>query len=190
MMMKQQPILHTARLTVRPFRAADAAAVQRLAGDRAIADTTLHIPHPYADGVAEQWIASHAAKFAEGELANFAIALRQSGKLVGCVGLTILPDFDCAELGYWIGKDSWGLGYATEACRAVLDYAFVNLNLNRVYAMHMHRNPASGRVMEKLGMLREGQLRHHIKKWEKYEDVVVYGLLRDEWVPREKQPGT
>ena len=69
--MKQCPTLHTQRLILRPFEMADARDVQRLAGDHAIADTTLNIPHPYEDGMAEQWIATHQPQFEAGEQANF-----------------------------------------------------------------------------------------------------------------------
>ena len=180
--MKQRPILETQRLILRPFELTDARAVQRLAGEYAIADTTLNIPHPYEDGMAEQWIGTHQPQFEAGELANFAVTLREPGELVGAIGLVINRRFDRAELGYWIGVPYWGCGYCTEAGHAVLRYGFTDLNLNRIHAYHLSRNPASGRVMEKLGMTREGRLRQHVKKWDKYEDLVEYGLVRQDWM--------
>ncbi len=96
--MNQQPILKSTRLILRPFEVADAKEVQRLAGDRAIADTTLEIPHPYEDGMAEEWISTHREKFEAGEMVNFAIALLEKGGLIGAIGLRIVPRFERAEI--------------------------------------------------------------------------------------------
>lgn len=180
----QQPTLGTQRLILRPFDLGDAAVVQRLAGDWAIADTTLLIPHPYLDGMAEEWISSHRPKFDAGEMAVFAVVLRETGEIVGAVGFSIIKRFDRAEIGYWIGKSYWGRGYCTEAASAVMEFGFLTYNLNRIYATHFLRNPASGRVMQKLGMIREGTLRQHAKRWDRYEDLAVYGILRNEWEGR------
>ena len=166
---------------LRPFALSDAADVQRLAGDRSVADTTLTIPHPYLNGMAEEWIARHAPGFEAGTLAVFAITLRPSGELVGAVGLVIERSADRAELGYWIGAGSWNLGYSTEAGHALVDYGFENLALNKICAHHFKRNPASGRVLQKLGMRLEGERAQHVKKWDRYEDIVLYGLLRATW---------
>jgi RimJ/RimL family protein N-acetyltransferase len=86
-----------------------------------------------------------------------------------------------AEMGFWIGVQSWGKGYATEAARRVVRYAFEELKLNRVYAHHMVRNPASGRVLEKVGLKREGLLRQRVRKWGVFEDVVLLAILHDDW---------
>jgi [ribosomal protein S5]-alanine N-acetyltransferase len=179
--MTGQPTLETPRLLLRPFRMADAEEVQRLAGDRAVADTTLNIPHPYEDGLAEKWIGNHRDWFDLGEQAVFAITLRPAGTLMGCVGLRINRDDQRAELGYWIGRPYWGQGYCTEAAQAVLAFGFKRLALNRIYAHHFVRNPASGRVMQKLGMSREGRLRQHVRKWGTFEDLELYGILRHQW---------
>jgi RimJ/RimL family protein N-acetyltransferase len=179
--MKQQPTLETTRLILRPFKMSDATAVQKLAGDRSIADKVQNIPHPYEDGVAEEWISTHRPGFEAGELATFAAVLRTESELIGAIGLTIVPQFDRAVLGYWIGKPYWGNGYCTEAGRAIMKYGFLDLKLNRVYASHLTRNPVSGKVMQKLGMIHEGRLREHTKKWDVFEDLELYGILRHEW---------
>jgi ribosomal-protein-alanine N-acetyltransferase len=187
--MKHRPTLETERLLLRPFEPADASDVQRLAGDRAVADTTLNIPHPYEDGAAEEWISTHQAKFEAGETVTFAVVLRASGELLGAMGLMINARFERAELGYWIGGPYWSNGYCTEAGRAVVNYGFSTLKLNRIHASHLTRNPASGRVMRKLGMVHEGRARQHVKKWDKFEDLERYGLLRDEWLARPADSG-
>jgi RimJ/RimL family protein N-acetyltransferase len=154
--------------------------VQRLAGDREVADTTLAIPHPYEDGMAEHWIATHQPKFEAGELINFAITLRDERQLVGAIGLVMNRRFDSAALGYWVGVPFWNRGYCTESAIAVINYGFEELGLNRIHAPHLKRNPASGRVMEKAGMICEGVARQSVKKWGQYEDLVLYGILRED----------
>lgn len=174
--MAEQLVLETERLILRPFTLADAPDVQRLAGDRAVASTTLNIPHPYEDGMAEAWIRTHPEQFARDETVTFAIT-RRDGTLIGAIGLTINARFRRAELGYWIGVPYWGQGYCTEAARAVRDYGFETLGLHRIHATHLTRNPASGRVMVKIGMQHEGHLREHVEKWGVFEDLEFYGIL-------------
>lgn len=177
-----EPLLLTPRLTIRPFTLADAPRVQQLAGDHAIADTTMNIPHPYEDGMAAVWIAQHPEQFRRGEAAHFAVVLRERNELIGAVGLTFDHAHARAELGYWIGREFWSLGYGTEAARAMLEYAFVARGLNRVEARHFSRNPSSGRVMQKLGMKHEGCSRQYFKKADTFEDVERYAILRDEYL--------
>ena len=158
----------------------DAAYVKRLVNDPDIARDTLLIPHPYPDGLAAEWIATHEEKFERNENIVFGITLRETGELIGVVGVMPEPH-DQAEFGYWIGKPYWNRGYATEATAAVIRYAFETLGVNRVEASHFVRNPASGRVMEKCGMHLEGTLRQARKKYDEYVDVNVYSILRSEW---------
>ncbi len=182
---EEQPVLGSERLILRPFRLQDAPRVEELAGDRAIADTTLNIPHPYPPGAAREWIKGHAPSYRKGEGVIYAVVLRPSGELIGAVGLGLELRFNRAELGYWIGKPYWGQGYATEAAALLLDFGFRTLGLQRIMATHLTRNPASGRVMQKLGMTYEGCLRQHVIKWGIYEDVAVYGILRHEYLERQ-----
>lgn len=179
--MTNLPRLITDRLILRPFTLADASNVQHLAGDWAIADTTLNIPHPYEDGMAEEWISHHAEQFASREQVTLAITLRTTNTLVGAIGLRLTLRFARAEMGYWIGKPYWGRGYGTEAARAMLAYGFGELQLHKIFATHLVRNPASGRVMQKIGMTYEGTLREHVQKWGVFEDIKVYGILRSEY---------
>jgi ribosomal-protein-alanine N-acetyltransferase len=184
-----QPTLKTSRLVLRPFRKDDAASVQRLAGEWEIADTTLNVPHPYENGLAEQWIETHGPGYEAEKLAAFAVVLRDRQQLIGAVSLKVDRDLNRADLGYWIGKPFWNLGYAAEAARAVIAAGFDEMGLNRICAFHFARNPSSGRVMEKLGMLLEGTARQHTMKWGKYEDLVSYGILREDWTQiKESEP--
>jgi RimJ/RimL family protein N-acetyltransferase len=178
------PTLTTERLLLRPFSMDDAPAVKDLAGEYEIAATTANIPHPYEDGMAEAWIGTHQEAFEKGEAVSFAIALRSGGQLLGAIGLGINQANSLAEMGYWIGKPYWNRGYCTEAAGAVLEYAFSELGLNRVQARHMTKNPASGRVMQKIGMQYEGRLRQQIKRWEAFEDAEMYAILREDYRSR------
>ncbi|MEM6990179.1 MAG: GNAT family N-acetyltransferase [Myxococcota bacterium] len=174
--MPQRPTLYTARLVLRPFALSDADEVQRLAGDERIAATTLNVPHPYEDGMAEAWISTHQSRFDDGTLRNFAVTLAASGELVGAIGLAIDPETRIAELGYWVGVPHWGNGYCTEAARAVVRHGW-SIGLQRIHAHYMATNVASGRVMEKVGMTREGTLRQHVVKHGVRHDMVWFGIL-------------
>jgi RimJ/RimL family protein N-acetyltransferase len=179
----QTPVLQTERLILRPFELDDASKVQQLAGNRAIADTTLNVPHPYEDGMAEAWISTHGAKSNCGELI-FAITMTGNGELVGATCLRVDNPFARAELGYWIAEPYWGKGYCSEAATRLLRFAFADLQLNRVHASYLARNPASGRVLQKIGMSKEGVARQHTMKWDRFEDLVLCGILRNEWQAR------
>jgi RimJ/RimL family protein N-acetyltransferase len=182
--LKEQPTLQTARLVLRPFALTDAKVVQRLAGDRLIAATTAAIPHPYGDGMAEAWIATHAEDLKNEKGVHFAVTLASTGDLIGACGLIVNRQHQHAELGYWIARHLWGGGFCTEAATAVVDYGFGDLKLHRIFCHHMTKNAASGRVMQKLGMKHEGSLRKHFLKWQVFEDIEAYGLLASDWFTR------
>ncbi len=179
--MRQPPALKTDRLLLRPFTAADAEDIQQLAGDPAIADTTLNIPHPYDIERAKEWIDALQPQFEKGRRTVFAMIDGKMDNFIGAIELRIDQRYQRGELGYWIGKPFWNNGYCTEAGQAVLAYGFARLNLNRIYANHFSRNESSGRVMLKLGMLHEGHARQHVKKSDHFEDIEIYGILKEEW---------
>ena len=172
----------TERLVLRMLTPADAPDVARLAGRREIADTTISIPHPLSEEQARDWVAARTNRQRAGKEAAFAVTLKDDDRLIGAVGLReINREHSHAEMSLWIDVDQWGKGYATEAARAVLRLAFERLKLNRVYAHHMVRNPASGRVLEKIGMQPEGMLRQCVRKWGVFEDVVIRAIVRADW---------
>lgn len=176
------PTLATSRLVLRPFDISDGPTVERLAGAREVADTTLSLPHPYPAGGGGEWIATHAEAWEQREHLTLAICKAgRTGQLIGAIGLRISLKHLHGEIGYWIGADSWGNGYATEAARAIVAFGFGELSLHRIQGRHFTRNVASGRVMQKLGMHLEGVNRHAYRRWETFEDVAVYGLLSNEW---------
>ena len=176
-----QHTLETERLVLRPFTLNDAERVQILAGDRKIAATTLTLPHPYEDGMAETWIGTHEERYQSGKGVAFAILEKESGELIGTVSLIGIVEGHQGELGYWVGVPYWNKGYCTEAAREVLRYGFTERGLLRIHARYLSRNPASGRVMEKLGMSHEGIRRQHVLKWGVLEDMEMRGIIRAEW---------
>ncbi|MDE0483360.1 MAG: GNAT family N-acetyltransferase [Candidatus Poribacteria bacterium] len=181
--MKTAPILHTDRLILRSFTLADASDVKRLAGERDVASTTCAIPHPYEDGMAEEWISTHKAAFEKGTGIYLAITLKDNEKLgdtilIGAIDLRIDQTEKIAELGYWVGKPYWNSGYCTEAANAILTYAFDVLELTSIHAFYLKRNPASGRVLEKIGMQFEECFPKGAEKWGKLEDLVKYSIQK------------
>lgn len=176
-----QPTFVTERLTLRPLTLTDAATVQKLAGEKTVASTTLSIPHPYPYEAAESFIKATHDKYEKNFGASFALTLNETNELIGCMGLHIVQDYNRAELAYWTGQPYWQQGYATEAAKRILEYGFDELELNRIYAAAMTKNPASSAVMKKIGMKYEGTLKEHIRKWGEYEDLAYYGITRTEY---------
>lgn len=181
MIMKKIPILQTPRLILRPFKMSDAPVISELANDKEIVTNTQNLPYPYEEYMAEDWISHHAILFNENKFLNLAVVQRKKNLVMGAIGLEFSMQHDNAELGYWLGRPYWGQGYATEAAKRLLHYAFAELKLHRVHSIHLSINPASGRILQKIGMTHEGCMREHIKKWGIYENVDLYGILRREY---------
>jgi len=170
-------MMETTRLKLRSFELADATRAQELAGDYEISRTTLHVPHPYPDGAAESWIQSLHEAAENGRAHGFAVTLKSDGSLLGVVSLGIAKEHQRAELAYWMGRPFWGQGYTTEAAGRMLEFGFNDLSLNRIFAFAFTDNPASTRVMEKIGMKYEGTLRQHVCTWGEYKDLAAYGCV-------------
>jgi RimJ/RimL family protein N-acetyltransferase len=172
-----QPLLTTGRLILRPFRADDAPVVQQLAGDIRIARGTAAVPHPYGDGVAEAWIASHTTLFAQKREIVFAVEARSTSSLIGAVSLlNLAPAHARAELGFWIDVDYWSQGYCTEAVREVMRFAKESLEVTRFVGRCLAWNAASANVMKKVGLEIEGCLVKHEKHEGQYVDQLIFGL--------------
>lgn len=180
-MMTQPVELRTQRLVLRPVAMCDADEIEALVSERDVAKTTLSIPHPYPKGGAAEYIRDQLPKAEAGEAAQFMARTIHDGTLVGGIGLSIEVNHRRAEIGYWVGKPFWNTGYCTEAAAGVLDYAFRVLKLNRVFAHHMLVNPASGRVMQKIGMKHEATLREHIVRLGAAQDIAIYGMTRGDY---------
>jgi RimJ/RimL family protein N-acetyltransferase len=140
------PVLETERLILRAPRREDVKAIAALANDRRIAENTRRLPHPYSVADAEQFV--HWMNSSGGEMAL--LITLPDATIIGAVGLAML-DGPAPEIGYWLGAPYWGKGYATEAVRAVIDYAFTELDHDALQAGARVTNPASRRILEKCG---------------------------------------
>lgn len=181
MKMTLPPTLETTRLRIRPYTEADIPELLPLIGTREVAATTLRIAHPYTADDAKAFLALAQ----QPDKLWLAVTLRSDGRQIGGIGLRIDEQHRHAELGYWLGVPYWGQGYATEAATEMLRYGFKDLGMHRIFASHFSHNPASGRVLRKLGMQYEGCQRAHLRKWDQFVDSELYGLLRREWEARE-----
>jgi ribosomal-protein-alanine N-acetyltransferase len=183
------PTLRTDRLVLREFAMADAPELHRLARSREVARTMLRHPHPYEEGMAEEWIKGLRPMFESGKGTTFAVALREGGTLVGTVslytrapdGTAVLGEEGTGLLGFWLGVPYWNMGYATEAVAEVVRYGFQERGLRRIRANHLGTNAASGRVLRKVGLSHAGTRPNYYEKWGKSEDREEYLLHVREW---------
>jgi RimJ/RimL family protein N-acetyltransferase len=125
-------------------------------GDWDVARTLGRVPHPYSEADAQAFFDRLDARPAEQPDYTFGITLRSDGSYIGGCGVHLRENEEF-ELGYWVGKPCWGNGYATEAARAVTSAAFETFALERLTAGWFEGNPASGRVLEKLGFVPDGE---------------------------------
>lgn len=175
--MQEKMKIRTERLTLRLFEKSDAETVATLCNNYNIYKSTLYLPYPYHLNDALTWIESHYEQFITDKLYEFAITDKETGEVFGAIALSNHKNFNHGELAYWIGEPFWGRGYATEASKAILQFAFEVIKLHKVFARYFSSNIASGKVMEKIGMKQEGIFQEHIIKEGKYEDLVYYGIL-------------
>ncbi|SFJ04430.1 Protein N-acetyltransferase, RimJ/RimL family [Paraburkholderia megapolitana] len=175
------PTLHTARLLLRPFTQADTDAIFALHSSPYVLRYWDAPPWKTREQ-AERFIEVCRQFEQEGTGARLAIERAADGVFIGWCGLFRWnPDYRSAKMGYCLDDSAWGQGFATEAAGAVLQWAFDTLDLNRVQSEADTRNTASGRVLEKLGFVREGTLREACIVNGEVSDSWVYGLLRREW---------
>ena len=169
--------IHLGQLLLREWRRGDEDALVRHANNPKVARNLRdRFPHPYTLADANWWIA-HAS--AEEPTTSFAIVA--NGEAVGGIGLLRQTDVDfrSLEIGYWLGEAHWGRGIATEAVRAVTEYAFANFDVCRIYATVFESNLASMRVLEKAGYVCEGRLRKAVTKDGRTMDALMYALVKE-----------
>jgi len=156
----------------------DAPRVAELCGDWEVARMTALIPHPYSLEAARSFIGACREAYDAGPAYTYAIGRADDGLLVGAIGVTRSPEAG-DSLGYWIGRPHWGNGYATAAARAMMAIAFIRLGVDVLTAVHLVRNPASGRVMAKCGMSEVGrEMRLHRGELEEFR---VWSIDLDAW---------
>lgn len=175
------PILTTERLILRPFNVSDVPDLCLLLGDHRISDMCLNIPQPYLEETGIAWISEHYDAYIQEKAVIFAVCEKNSKKLTGACGLELDMSNKRGELGYWIGHPYQGNGYATEAVFTTLRYGFINLFLHRIIATSIAWNSPSAHVLEKSGFLKEGLLRDHVLKKGIFADIIIWGILREEF---------
>ncbi|MBX9628652.1 MAG: GNAT family N-acetyltransferase [Gemmataceae bacterium] len=176
--------LSTDRLVLRPFAEADAPALFPLAANPAVTRFTLWEHHKTLDDTLV-FVRDYAqSRYMEGTPEPYAITFRDDpkGEPVGAVGCfwASRPNGGM-ELGYWLAEPYWGRGLVVEACRAVVSEAFAACHPQRVQARVIAGNDPSRRVLDKLGFRHEGTLRSSLFRRGRYEDVLMYSVLRGEW---------
>ena len=175
------PILQTPRLRLRPFEAGDADALFALQSDARV--LRYWDSPPWTDrSRADDFIVACRAMEEDGSGARFAIETHADSAFIGwCTMFRWNPRYRSLGIGYCFVESAWGQGYATEATRAMLQWAFDTLDLNRVDADLDTRNGASAKVLEKLGFQREGLKREDCIVSGEVSDSWIYGLLRRDW---------
>jgi RimJ/RimL family protein N-acetyltransferase len=154
------------------------AATARLLNDRRVHRGTLRLPYPYAEKDARAWIRRARRDRKAGRSLGLSIVRRSDGELLGGVGLYQLEAGAArAEVGYWLGREHWGHGYATEAVKAILRVAFRELGLHRIEARVYPWNVASSRVVRRCGFRYEGRLRDEVQKDGRWHSTLLFSRL-------------
>lgn len=174
--------LETKRLILRRFSIDDAEAMYRnWAGDP---EVTRFLSWPTHEGVEdsraiiEEW-QNNAILLDD---YNWCITLKDTGEPIGSIGAVRIDEAaEYVHVGYCIGRKYWNQGLMSEALSAVIDFFFEEVGANRVESLHAVENPASGRVMQKCGMTREGVLRDYNVNNQGLSDAALYSILRSEW---------
>jgi RimJ/RimL family protein N-acetyltransferase len=178
----EAPTLHTERLILRPPRAEDAHKLPSVLNDPEISANTSSIPYPYTHDDALAALERFQNTRNDGTALVLFIDLKDSADLIGSVGIhDILPDHSIAELGYALGRPWWGKGYASEASREMMQYVFTSMGIERLVAHAMLRNPASSRVLEKLGMHPVGIVQQCCQRDGSTIDASGFTLTQDQW---------
>ena len=172
------PTLLTQRLILRPVRMSDAQDLYEYSRDPEVARHVLWDAHRSIHQT-RNYIRYLQHQYRTAAPGTFAIALRDTGKVVGTIGfMWVQTDNRSAEIGYSLSRAYWNKGLMTEAVRCIVDFGFDRLQLNRIEAQHECDNPASGRVMQHAGMRHEGTLRQRLYNKGRYVDVELYAILK------------
>ncbi len=174
-----QKIFETQRLYFRRFTYKDTGRLAYLFNDLDVTKYFSSLPFPYKESHAKEWISHQNENFKKDLVYDFAIVDKSDDRIIGSISMFNIPKHKKTSIGYMIGKDYWGKGYATEALKAVIEYAFSEKGYHKVSAQHIEDNAASGRVMQKAGMIFEGKRVDEVYKDQKFYTTMVYYKLND-----------
>ena len=175
------PTLETDRLILRRMTMRDAADVFLYSKDEEVAR---HVLWSAQKDIAEakDYCRFMMKRYRCDQPSSWGIIEKKTGRLVGTIGyMAFSEENNSVEVGYSLARWLWGKGMATEALRAVIDYTFEAMDINRIEAQHELANPSSGRVMEKCGMKKEGVLRQRLYNKGRYVDVALYAILKEDY---------
>ena len=174
------PQTETDRLLLRPLRMGDVRDIFEYGRDPQVAEHVLW--DAYTDiSDARAYLRWILRQYRDGQPCSVAIVYKETGQVIGTIGwMSWNPEHQVAEIGYSLSREYWNRGLMTEALSAMIRLSFEQLPVNRLEAVHETENPASGRVMEKCGMKKEGILRQRIRNKGRRADVVLYAILRDD----------
>lgn len=185
--MKVFPNLDTDRLLLNQTKPADIPLIVAYAGNLKIVQNTRTMPHPYVEEDAIAWINMANQGFKAKNNYMFAIRSKMDEAFMGGIGLTLDVAQNRAELGYWLAEKFWGMGFTTEAVKALLQFGFEQLNLNKIIAVYLTTNTASGKVMIKNDMIKEAEFKDHDLKrgstleHPEYVSLIQYRMLKNEY---------
>ena len=172
----------TERLFIRNYKRADLEDFIEVTSQPEIQPTTYGIPVPYTKKYAKKWMKFVRENIRMKQAFEFAVFLKENHTYIGNVGLINVSFLhNHADISYYIDKDMWNRGFATEAAAMMMDFGFEKLGLYKISGLCMRSNPASKRVMEKLGMKFEGTMRGELLKKGKYYDLDRYSILKEEY---------
>lgn len=176
------PVLETERLVLnQPVEEDLQAIVIHLNETSEFAENTLTMPFPYSENDGRNWLKIIEKGFEEKNAYIFGVRLKNNLKLIGAVGLHLVAEHNKAEIGYWLAKEFWNQGIISEAVEKVIHFGFKELQLNKIYASFYPHNPASGKIMQKCGMRKEGYLPQEILKNGRFLDLTRYSILKTDF---------
>ena len=175
----QLPQVETPRLILRRMKLSDAKDLYDYAKDPLVTRYVMWDAHrTIADSL--HFLRCARRQYRLGPCASWGVICKETGRMIGTIGfMQANAEHMYAEVGYSIARAYWNRGLATEALQAVLRYAFEETDVHRIEADHLPENPASGRVMEKCGMQREGLLRGRVLCKGQFRDVYLYSIIKD-----------
>ena len=172
-------MLETKRLILKNLEISDAERIASLITYN-ITHPTERIPYPYDKSYAVDWIKDIQNNPGPKKDFFYKIVLKENNLLIGCCSIEVDKEYGykLAKIGYWIGEEYWGQGFATEITNKLLEFGFKDLKLNKISATHIEDNPASGRVLEKCGFIKEGVLRGDGFNCFNFVNSVQYGITK------------
>ncbi|MBQ8072614.1 MAG: GNAT family N-acetyltransferase [Clostridia bacterium] len=177
------PVLETSRLILRPLRMRDARDLFSWCADPQVARYVLWSAHQ-SPRETRDYIRYMRHLYRERMPSSWGIVNRDGDQVIGTIGLMAWsPENSSCEIGYSLARECWGRGFMTEAASRLIRSLFEDLGVNRIEARHDLRNPASGRVLEKCGMLKEGVLRSGIINKGETVDIALWAILKSDFVP-------